>query len=165
MAATFASYVLTQNLAITATITHLILYNWDDLKSAWSFASPASLRRLLSLESWMFWRSWGKQQPEPTEDELKAMDPHHRLMLKYKDVPDWWFGLIFLLACVVGLVCIYEADSGMAWWAFIVATILASVMILFTGAQYGLTGFHVPVQPIIQMIGAYLEPGRPLTNM
>jgi hypothetical protein len=27
MAATFASYVLTQNLAITATITHLCLYN------------------------------------------------------------------------------------------------------------------------------------------
>jgi len=73
--------------------------------------------------------------------------------------------MVFLLAGTVGLICIYEAKSGMAWWAFIVANILAFILVLFTGAQFGLTGFNVPVQPIIQMIGAYLEPGNPLTNM
>ena len=46
MAATFVSYVLTQNLAITATITHLILYNWDDLKSSWAFISVENFKSL-----------------------------------------------------------------------------------------------------------------------
>jgi OPT oligopeptide transporter protein len=160
MAATFAAYVLTQNMAITATFTHLILYNWEDLRSAFSFMSLSSLKNITKPSFWMFWK-----ENEPTEEEINEMDPHYRLMLQYKDAPDWWYGLVFLLSGVVGLICIYEADSGMSWWAFIVAVLLASVLILFTGAQAGLTGFSLPVQPIIQMIGAYLEPGRPLTNM
>jgi hypothetical protein len=160
MAATFASYVLTQNLAITATITHLILYNWDDLKDAWSFLSPSYLKTLMKPSAWKFW-----EKSEPTEDVMRNMDPHYKLMLDYKDAPDWWYGLVFVAAFVIGMICIYEAESGMSWWAFIVALILAAILILFTGAQAGLTGFHVPVQPIIQMIGAYLEPRNPLTNM
>jgi OPT family oligopeptide transporter len=163
LSATFASYVLTQNLAITATITHLILYNWEDLKSAWSFASFENLKKLFRRDTWIFWRT--EKAPEPTEEELAAMDPHYRLMLKYDECPTWWYGSVFVIATVVGLICIQMSESGMAWWAFFVAVILAAVMILFTGAQVGLTGFRVPVQPIIQMIGAYLEPGRPLTNM
>ncbi|RDW70319.1 hypothetical protein BP5796_08716 [Coleophoma crateriformis] len=160
MAATFASYVLTQNLAITATITHCLLYNWDDLKEAWSFVSLRNLQLLAKPSTWMFWR----HEP-PSQEQTGDKDPHQLAMQAYKDCPDWWYGLVFLLSGVIGIICIYEANSGMAWWAFIIATLLASFLILFTGAQAGLTGFHVPVQPIIQMIGAYLEPGNPLTNM
>jgi hypothetical protein len=115
---------------------------------------------MLKPSSWMFWRT-----KEPMEEDINDMDPHYKLMINYNDAPDWWYGLVFFAAGVIGLICIYEASSGMSWWAFIVATILAAILILFTGAQYGLTGFNLPVQPIIQMIGAYLEPGNPLTNM
>jgi OPT oligopeptide transporter protein len=160
MAATFASYVLTQNLAITATITHMLLYKFDDLKSAWSFMKPSYLKTLIQPSTWRFWET-----EEPTEEEILTMDPHHRLMLKYTDAPNWWYGLVFIAATIVGIVCIYKAHSGMSWWAFIIATILASIFILFVGAQAALTGFSIPVQPLIQMIGAYLEPGNPLTNM
>lgn len=207
MASTFAAYVLTQNLAITATITHMLLYNYKDLKEAWSFMKPSYLKKLIKPSAWKFWET----KEEPTEEEILTMDPHHRLMLKYKDAPNWWYGLVFLAASVVGIICIYEAKSGMSWfvnllpptvspyyfctrlylkqnqafsfysnlpnkdtyanqrladrWAFIIASILASIFILFIGAQAALTGFTLHVQPIIQMIGAYLEPGNPLTNM
>lgn len=161
MAATFASYVLTQNLAITATITHMLLYNFDDLKSAWSFMSLATLKNMTKLSFWQFW----KPAMPSSEQEMEDLDPHYRQMLSYQECPDWWYGLVFLLSGVIGLVCIYKADSGMSWWAFIIATLLAAILILFVGAQSGLTGFQLHVQPIIQMIGAYLEPGNPLTNM
>lgn len=158
MAATFASYVLTQNLAITATITHLLLYNWNDLKSAWAFFSWKNIKALRKPSTWMFWKG-------DAAEDLEETDPHYQYMRAYKDVPNWWYGGVFVAAFAVGMICIYEAKSGMHWWAFIVAIILAAILILFTGAQSGLTGFSVPVQPIIQMIGAYLEPGNPLTNM
>lgn len=86
-------------------------------------------------------------------------------MLAYKDVPSWWYGLVFILAVIVGLVCVYAAGSGLVWWSFFIAIALASVMILFIGAQTALTGFHAPIQPLMQMIGAFLQPGKPLTNM
>ena len=56
-------------------------------------------------------------------------------------------------------------QSGMQWWEFIITTLLACVMIVFTGAQSGLTGFTAPISSLVQMIGAYLEPGRPVANM
>ena len=108
----------------------------------------------------MFWK-----QKEPVQEDISKLDPHYALMLRYEDAPDWWYGLVFVIAAAVGLVCVYQAESGMQWWAFLISIALAAVLILFMGAQAGLTGFHVPVQPIIQMIGAYLEPGSPLTNM
>lgn len=161
MSASFAAYVLTQNLAITATITHLCLWNWDDLKSAWSFMAPSNLRKLALPETYMFWRP----RREYTSEELAKLDPHYRLMMRYPDAPNWWYGMVLLLSAIIGLACIYEAKSGMSWYGFIISTLLSAIFILFTGAQTGLTGFSLPVQPIIQMIGAYLEPGKPVTNM
>ncbi|EOO03914.1 putative opt oligopeptide transporter protein [Phaeoacremonium minimum UCRPA7] len=121
----------------------------------WNFKS------LTQLETWRF----RKEAPEPSAEEQERMDPHQRLMLRYKECPIWVYGFVLLISIVVGLICIYEASSGMSWWAFLIAVAMASVLILFMGAQAGMTGFQLPVQPIIQMIGAYLEPGRPLTNM
>lgn len=106
-----------------------VLVQWDDLKSAWSFLSPGSLKAMLKPSSWMFWRT-----KEPMEEDINDMDPHYKLMINYNDAPDWWYGLVFFAAGVIGLICIYEASSGMSWWAFIVATILAAILILFTGA-------------------------------
>lgn len=160
MAASFAQYVLTENLAITATITHMLLYNWDDLKTAWAFITLANLRKLARPITWMPWK-----RRDVEEEEREILDPHYRLMLKYKPAPDWWFGVIFLVATVCGLICIQATDSGMQWWAFIIAIILAWVFILFIGAQSAITGFGAPVTSVIQMIGAYMEPGEPLANM
>lgn len=163
MAASFAQYVLTENLAITATITHMLLYNWNDLKCAWSGVTLANLKRLTRAETWMHCKKQPKE--EMSEEEKKDLDPHYRLMLKYKPAPDWWFGIIFLVATAAGLVCIQQTNSGMQWWAFLIAISMAWVFILFIGAQVAITGFGAPVTSVIQMIGAYMEPGKPLANM
>ena len=161
ISATYASYNLTENLAITATITHLVLYNWDDLKSAFEFLSWRNLRRLSQPAAWMFWR----RKPEETTKETGTLDPHYRLMRVYEDVPDWWYASVFAVAVTTGIICIYLTRSGMQWWEFIIPPLLACVMIVFTGAQSGLTGFTVSISSLVQMIGAYLEPGRPVANM
>ena len=101
MAATFASYVLTQNMAITATITHLLLYNRDDLKSAWYFTSWDSVQSSIRPSTWKFWK-----KTECTEEELENMDLHYKLMLHYEEYPDWWYGVVWLVAGVADLICV-----------------------------------------------------------
>ncbi|KAK8080512.1 OPT oligopeptide transporter protein-domain-containing protein [Apiospora hydei] len=165
MAASFAQYVLTENLAITATITHMLLYNWDDLKCAWSFITLENLKKLARPGTWMPWKKGNRETTNEKEEDKKDLDPHYRLMLKYKPAPDWWFGIIFLVATVAGLISIQQTDSGMQWWAFLIAISMAWVFILFIGAQVAITGFGAPVTSVIQMIGAYMEPGKPLANM
>lgn len=167
MSATFASFVLTLNLGITATITHMMLYNWEDLKDAWSFMSPNRLRHVFQLECWKFWSTGVVQNNEEpfTQAQPATIDPHHGFMLQYSDTPDWWYIFVLIASVVVGIVCLHWADAGLSVWAFLIAIVLAAIMILFTGAQYGLTGFLCTIQPLVQLIGAYLTPGQPLTNM
>ncbi|KAF2673865.1 OPT superfamily oligopeptide transporter [Microthyrium microscopicum] len=158
-AGTFMAYILTTNLAITATLTHMMLWNYDDIKSAWAFAAPSQLKKLLKPSAWKFW-----QNVADTRDP-NSTDPHLKLMLRYKDAPNWWYLIVFALSILLGLISIYQADSTLPWWGFLVATAISSICILFFGAQYALTGFAFNVQPVIQMLGGYLHPGKPVANM
>jgi OPT family oligopeptide transporter len=160
---TFVTHILSNNLAITATFTHMLLWNYDDLKSAWAFASWANIKHSANPSSWNF-RFW-KSASEDSRDREFETDPHYQLMLNYKDAPDWWYAVIFVLAVVLGLISIYYANSTLPWWGLFVAMSLSSVCILFFGAQFAITGFHFSVQSVIQMLGGYLHPGRPVANM
>ena len=150
-ASTYATYILTSNLAITATFTHMLLWNYDDIKSAWSFASAKNLRKLANPRSWnyRFWKTDGEYATEDTEN----LDPHYKLMLAYDDAPNWWYGVVLLSSLVIGLICLYSVKSTLPWWGFIIACALSAICILFFGAQYAITGFQFIIQPIIQMVG------------
>jgi hypothetical protein len=74
------------NLAICATFTHLLLWNYGDIKSGWAFASPANLKKTFNPKNWNI-RSWTSPAHMPSEDP--ETDPHYRLMLAYTDAPDW----------------------------------------------------------------------------
>jgi hypothetical protein len=73
--------------------------------------------------------------------------------------------MILVLSILVGLIMLYLTNSTLPWWGFLIACALSTVCILFFGAQTAITGFAFNVQPVIQMIGGYLHPGKPVANM
>ncbi|KZO97758.1 OPT superfamily oligopeptide transporter [Calocera viscosa TUFC12733] len=160
-ASTWVVQLLTTNLGMAATFTHLLLWNWADLASAWSWATPSGIRRIWATLNWRFWQDDGEREIPDSAD----LDPHYKEMLKYKDAPSWWYLVTWVLSAVVALVVIYEANSTLPWWGFIVSMILAWISILFFGALYAITGLGFIIQPFVQMIGGYLHPGRPVANM
>ena len=164
---TYIAYLITSNAGLTATLTHMLLWNFDDIKTGWAWARPSNLRKLMSPSVWKFW----KNQEDPAERLARTeadpeIDPHYKLMLRngYKETPIWWWAAVLVVAFVVGLVCLYEMKSTLPWWGFIVATLLTTLFMLFFGAQMGMTGFQFNIQPICQMLAGYLFPGRPLAN-
>jgi hypothetical protein len=167
MTTSYASSVLTMNLALTATITHMLLWNMDDIKAGWEWAAPSKLRKWTRLETYKFWKN------QDTPEELLArqlndesLDPHYRLMLKnlYPEIPQWWWGAVFVISFVVGLGCLYAIKSTLPWWGFIVANILTLVLMLFFGAQMGLTGFQFNPEVLCQTLAGYMFPGKPLAS-
>jgi hypothetical protein len=62
-----------------ATFMHLLIWNRDDLRGAWSWMSPSSLRIMYNNFNWRFWHDDG-MRATPQEDE--EIDPHYREMLK-----------------------------------------------------------------------------------
>lgn len=164
---TYIGYLITSNMGLTATLTHMMLWNWDDIKGGWAWAAPSELAKLLRKETWMFWRQhetseelFNRKQNDPN------LDPHYKLMMRngYKEIPMWWWMAVLTVAWVVGLACLYVMKSTLPWWGFILSTVLTSVFLLFFGAQYGITGFGFNIQPICQMLAGYMFPGRPLAN-
>lgn len=51
---TYIAYLITSNAGLTATLVHMLLWNWDDLKGAWAWAHPRNLAKLLDPNTWMF---------------------------------------------------------------------------------------------------------------
>jgi hypothetical protein len=150
-------------MGLTATIVHMFLWNFDDIKAGWSFLHPTQLKKLLQPSFWIFWKG-GKTQEEHKREVLENpdMDPHYKMMVQegYSEVPNWWYGLVLLGSFVVGLGTLYGIGSTLPWWGYIISNLFALLFILFFGAQYGLTGFQFNQQPIIQMVAGYIHPVR-----
>nr|AGA20376.1 oligopeptide transporter 5 [Phanerodontia chrysosporium] len=121
--------------SITATLTHTFLYY---RKQIWTQA-----RRSIS------------EQP----------DIHARLMAKYPQVPEWWYGMIFLSMFVFGIICIEVWPTQMPVWAFVLALIIAFVYIIPIGMIQAITNQQVGLNVITELIIGYALPGRPIAMM
>lgn len=156
-ATTYAASLLVTNLGITAAVTHIALYNRDTLKKAFDFDYKWWLNFIKSP------RQNYRNASSPTEDD--ETDPHYRMMLAYKEVPNWWYTLILIASIATGVGCSYSLGSTLPWWGFAIALTLSSLGTLFFGALAGMLGFGVPITSLIQLLGGYIHPGRPVANM
>jgi len=169
-AATNASYLLTTNLCVTATLVHIYLYHREAVTSVFTgWRRPdlgAVKQRLVNPRTWF--RSSPAQAVATggmSEEKLAQLDPHYRQMLAYKEVPTWWYLTILVVSTFTALGCIYSLNSTLPWWGFLIATLLSFGATLFFGSLNGLIGFFTPITSVIQLIGGYLHPGQPVANM
>ncbi|KAG2158266.1 OPT oligopeptide transporter protein-domain-containing protein [Suillus bovinus] len=164
-AGTWIINLLSTNLGLAASFTHLLLWNKDDISGAWTWINKETLRGWRANFDWKFWKHDGKREvPANTED----IDPHYREMLKYPDAPNSWYLLTFVLSFIVGLVVIYKTDSTLPWWGFCLAVFMAVVSVLFVIALYAITGTGLSIrneETLVQMVAGYMHNGRPMANM
>jgi len=66
------------NLALGATFTHLLLWNYSDIKGAWSWMSISNLKLIYQNFDWRFWTDDGMRK----QSDDGESDPHYREMLK-----------------------------------------------------------------------------------
>ncbi|KAJ7126834.1 OPT oligopeptide transporter protein-domain-containing protein [Mycena epipterygia] len=161
-ASTWVVQLLTTNLGMAATFTHLLLWNRNDLRGAWSWMTPSALKESWASFNWKFWEDDGMRQAPKDDGDL---DPHYREMLKYPDAPNSWYLATLIISIIVSLVIIYKADSTLPWWGLFVSLILATISIVFFGSLYAITGLQFIIQPFVQMIGGFIHPGKPVANM
>jgi hypothetical protein len=111
---TFAISQLCYNLSLGATIVHILLYNWPELKRGTQCPNHR-FNGTLTL-----WSAFGGF------DFLKSIhnidDPHYNgpydstrsaishssnatVMKKYREVPQWWYCTVFLISLGIGIGC------------------------------------------------------------
>jgi small-conductance mechanosensitive channel len=164
LTATYVNYLITSNAGLTATLVHMLLWNYAEVSLGWSWITLTNLKKALRPQTYIFWRQTGSRS-EDEKTKLRddpTIDPHYKLMLDYDEVPNSWYFLVFAASFIIGMVCLYVMKSTLPWWGFVMAVIFLAIFLVFFGAQYAITGFGFNLQPIFQMLAGYMFPGRPL---
>lgn len=136
----FASY--------TASIMHVLLYNWRDL--AGGFRSIKA-----SFQKRQFFKS--------SRDEFH--DVHNRLMKEYEDCPESWYvallGVAFILACVSTL----YYDTGFPVWGIFLAIAFSFTLQVPLGMIMAMTNNEITLNVVAELIAGYALAGKPIANM
>jgi len=121
--------------SITATLTHALLFF---RKQIW-----AQSRRAMH------------EQP----------DVHARLMSRYRQVPEWWYLIIFLSMFAFGIIVIEVWDTKFPVQYFILALVISYLYVVPIGMIQAITNQQVGLNVITELIIGYALPGRPVAMM
>jgi len=79
-------------------------------------------------------------------------DIHKRLMQSYKEVPDWWYGVLTVIVLGLGIFTVRYWDSGLPVWGFIVVCFgMGVILIVPEGILEGTTNQRVLVKCVAQL--------------
>lgn len=88
-----------------------------------------------------------------------------KLMKKYVDAPEWWYGGLLLIALGLGLATSEGYDSQLPWWAFLVSTLIAVVFVIPTCTILAISNIALALNVLSPFLAGFIIPGRPIGVM
>ncbi|KAF9575926.1 hypothetical protein EC968_000887 [Mortierella alpina] len=119
---------------LSATVMHVILYNGSEIVERWKSARA--------------------------ENE----DIHSRLMRVYPEVPDWWYGLLFVVTFALSMVTCVVWDF-MPWWALLLSLAIAAFFVLPVGVVQAVTNQQPGLNIVTEYVIGYMLPGHAIANV
>ncbi|KFH66296.1 hypothetical protein MVEG_08395 [Podila verticillata NRRL 6337] len=98
------------------------------------------------------------------ESRQETEDIHSRLMRVYPEVPNWWYGLLFVISLALSFVTCVVWDY-MPWWAVILALAIAIFFVLPVGVVQAVTNQQPGLNIITEYVIGYMLPGHAIANV
>ncbi|OAX34104.1 OPT oligopeptide transporter [Rhizopogon vinicolor AM-OR11-026] len=92
-------------------------------------------------------------------------DIHARLMSRYRQVPEWWYLIIFVVMFIFGIIVIEVWPTQFPVWGFVLALLIAFFYIIPIGMIQAITNQQVGLNVITELVVGYAIPGRPLAML
>ena len=124
-----------------AMISYVLLYHWRELSTAG--------------KSVFTWRN--------ARDDHK--DVHNRLMLAYREVPEWWYFALLAICFILACVCCEIYHTGMPIWGIVFAIALCMVLQIPIGMINAVTNLEVTNNVLAEYIGGLAIEDKPIANM
>ncbi|CDK24233.1 unnamed protein product [Kuraishia capsulata CBS 1993] len=135
LSTTFAVFYGMSFASFTSTIVHAVLFHGADV--------VATIRE------------WKNMKP----------DVHSRLMKQYKNVPEWWYAIVFVIFFGMSVATIRAWNTEMPVWSLVVALCIAIIMLIPAGIIHAITNISVGLNVITEVIVGYMIPGKPIAMM
>ncbi|KAI8610120.1 peptide transporter MTD1 [Chytriomyces sp. MP71] len=138
-------------LGISATLVHVLLWHGKEM---WAMIKTIRFNnRGTDAHS---------HKVDPNDAEY---DVHYAMMQAYPEVPLWWY-LALLVVCIgYSLYFVIAVPTQLPWWGLLIAMVMAVFLVVLTGFMYAVTGFRFPTTIVVQVVGGFMLPGRPIANM
>lgn len=94
------------------------------------------------------------------EEDVLADDVHSRLMRSYKEVPEWMYLIVLLLAMVCGMVGVGVYPTHVTPAVVIFGIIMPLIVMIPCGLVQAVTGMPIPLNVIAEFIGGAIVPGN-----
>lgn len=107
------------------------------------------------------WRNWNAETNKLDEFD----DAHSRMMKQYKEVPDWWYFVIFLVSLIIGICFIERYHTNTPVWALLMSIGFNFVFLIPLTTLQSVTTFSLGLNVLIEMIVGYALPGNPQALM
>nr|XP_019012500.1 OPT family small oligopeptide transporter [Kwoniella pini CBS 10737]OCF51281.1 OPT family small oligopeptide transporter [Kwoniella pini CBS 10737] len=139
---TYQMSLTTHNLSCAgAAVTHVILWHYKDIIAGW-----AGIRR--------------------GNKDLDIDDVHYQKMKAYKVVPQWVYGCLFLVSMAIAMGTAYFGGrTTIPAWSILLFSFIGYFFAIILGFLKAVTGFDTSINGIIQIIAAFIHPGKPLANL
>ncbi|KAI9286534.1 OPT family small oligopeptide transporter [Umbelopsis sp. AD052] len=136
-ATSFAASYIFLNIGVSASITHVALFYGKDI--------------------WRQFRGARKQN--------LAEDIHMKLMAAYKEVPAWWYYIVFVGGIALNIGLAYANQSLLPWWGVLFAILMSTFLTLPLGVITAISGNGFGLNVVAEMLCGFVLPGKPIANM
>ncbi|KDQ11754.1 hypothetical protein BOTBODRAFT_176948 [Botryobasidium botryosum FD-172 SS1] len=92
-------------------------------------------------------------------------DIHAKLMLRYRQIPNWWYLLTFVGTFACGIIAIEVWPTQLPVWAFVLSLALSFFYTIPIGILTAITNQTIGLGVISELIIGYILPGRPIAMM
>ncbi|KAH7309857.1 oligopeptide transporter 2 [Stachybotrys elegans] len=92
-------------------------------------------------------------------------DGHTRMMLKYKEVPEWWYGCVFAFGFVVSIISLTAWPTDTPWWSILGVTGVGAVLTIPWVVITSIANTGIALNVIWQVLPGLWFPGQPLPQL
>ena len=86
-------------------------------------------------------------------------------MTAYPEVPMWWYGLLFVISFVFGVVAIEVFPTQFPVWALVLSLVMGLVLLIPVGVIRAITNQLPAANVLAELVAGYVLPGRPIGAM
>lgn len=121
--------------AVSAVITHVAFYHGREIINQWKLARSQ-------------------------EDDV-----HMRLMKKYRDAPDWWYTVLFVIMIGMSFAVVCAWPTDFPAWAYVICMLIPLIWTVPIGIVQAITNIQLGLNVLTEFVIGYMLPGRPLAMM
>lgn len=92
-------------------------------------------------------------------------DGHSRMMRKYKEAPEWWYGIIFIFGFVISIISLTAWPTRTPWWSIFGVAGVGTLLTIPWVVIESIANTGIQLNVIWQVLPGVWFPGEPLPQL